>query len=696
VPDSAAFWLPFSPPISLSSADPATVVLALRLRPTTAIEGFRVRIAGADWVDAVDANSGAAVPLLLAGGAFPIVTRTVLVTDRPTEVSLSVESAIAPGAALNRGQDDVSALAFTFHASGDPGVTSLVRILGLSVSVADSAGAPLALALSRVAFADDQVLYGEIVDPVLATGVANLTFSTPLVVPVNTERTASLRISLRDDVSARHLRFRIADPLLLPTARDGATGSVVPVCLALSASAASGPPSAAPLRDDPDPAACPFSPWEGPLVRIESRPAQAAATHLPRSNRSAYAGTAGVPLLGLAIRHPGGAGDAGISIDSILVTVTDTLGAPQPAGERLLALRARRDTTALGQATVAGSAQATVRLPIAGVSLAPGDTALLELAADLRPGAPPGALRVTLEAAGLRVSDENERSLVPLAAEGVPFPFVSATISVLAPPEDPIASFRDHTPVTVTRGEGSVAVATLRVLNPAGQDAGPVELEAVQFACEDAAGGAIAAGDVVARMRALRGAAVVAQSSPLAPCRLDLSAPITVAPGETLALAFELDVAASPAADAFRLVLADSMIVLARPGEGIAAPRARAAAGETFPFATDLVGVAAADLVQSLSNYPNPFAAGREETRFFLYLVEPAEIEIQIYTALGEEVARIVPPGQVGPGTVQGIAWDGRNDDGETVLSGVYLANVNVRYASGRAESLLRKVAVLR
>jgi flagellar hook assembly protein FlgD len=75
---------------------------------------------------------------------------------------------------------------------------------------------------------------------------------------------------------------------------------------------------------------------------------------------------------------------------------------------------------------------------------------------------------------------------------------------------------------------------------------------------------------------------------------------------------------------------------------------------------------------------------------------EPGDVEIAIYTAFGEPVTRIALSNVSGPAMTPQIAWDGRNADGDAVLSGVYVADVRVRYASGRSESALRKVAVLR
>jgi DNA-binding beta-propeller fold protein YncE len=71
-------------------------------------------------------------------------------------------------------------------------------------------------------------------------------------------------------------------------------------------------------------------------------------------------------------------------------------------------------------------------------------------------------------------------------------------------------------------------------------------------------------------------------------------------------------------------------------------------------------------------NYPNPF---NPETWIPYQLAEDADVSIRIYTAAGQLV-RILNPGHKLAGfyATKGEAayWDGRNDDGEPVTSGLY------------------------
>ena len=67
-------------------------------------------------------------------------------------------------------------------------------------------------------------------------------------------------------------------------------------------------------------------------------------------------------------------------------------------------------------------------------------------------------------------------------------------------------------------------------------------------------------------------------------------------------------------------------------------------------------------------NYPNPF---NPSTTIGYRLAEVSVVELVIYNALGQEVARLVDQVQQ-PGDYR-VAWDGRDDAGRPVGSGVYM-----------------------
>ena len=68
------------------------------------------------------------------------------------------------------------------------------------------------------------------------------------------------------------------------------------------------------------------------------------------------------------------------------------------------------------------------------------------------------------------------------------------------------------------------------------------------------------------------------------------------------------------------------------------------------------------------ANYPNPF---NPETRITYTLSEVGPVELAIYNIMGQRVRTLVQ-GVQAPDRYQ-VIWDGRNDNGVSIASGVYL-----------------------
>jgi len=105
------------------------------------------------------------------------------------------------------------------------------------------------------------------------------------------------------------------------------------------------------------------------------------------------------------------------------------------------------------------------------------------------------------------------------------------------------------------------------------------------------------------------------------------------------------------------------------------------------------------DFEKAFWNYPNPFgSAGREMTTFQYYLDQDSDIQINIYSLLGELVwskkfLETDPQGGVGlHDGANAIHWNGANNSGEKVLNGVYIAYIKTTYG----KTAITKVAILK
>jgi flagellar hook assembly protein FlgD len=67
-------------------------------------------------------------------------------------------------------------------------------------------------------------------------------------------------------------------------------------------------------------------------------------------------------------------------------------------------------------------------------------------------------------------------------------------------------------------------------------------------------------------------------------------------------------------------------------------------------------------------NYPNPF---NPSTTINFTVRERSRVSLNIYNVAGQLVRTLVNEDRA-PGTTHQVAWDGRNDAGQSVSSGVY------------------------
>ncbi len=115
------------------------------------------------------------------------------------------------------------------------------------------------------------------------------------------------------------------------------------------------------------------------------------------------------------------------------------------------------------------------------------------------------------------------------------------------------------------------------------------------------------------------------------------------------------------------------------------------AAQKAFEFLQHLLGAIRPNETRLLPNYPNPF---NPETWIPYQLAEPANVTISIYSADG----RLVRTLELGPQLVgiyefrsRAAYWDGKNDLGESVASGVYFYTLTADDFTATRKMLIRR-----
>lgn len=116
----------------------------------------------------------------------------------------------------------------------------------------------------------------------------------------------------------------------------------------------------------------------------------------------------------------------------------------------------------------------------------------------------------------------------------------------------------------------------------------------------------------------------------------------------------------------------------------------------TVPVTLDLVtSVTAEDLVPTVydlsQNYPNPF---NPETRIKYSLPEQATVSLKIYNLLGQEVLSMAS-GVYEAGYYE-LTWNGHNNSGSTVGTGIYFYRFDATGVSGKRFTDLKKMVFLK
>jgi len=98
------------------------------------------------------------------------------------------------------------------------------------------------------------------------------------------------------------------------------------------------------------------------------------------------------------------------------------------------------------------------------------------------------------------------------------------------------------------------------------------------------------------------------------------------------------------------------------------------------------------DGVDGVSNRPNPFRAGREETLIEYNLKQPSNVIITIYDLFGQEVwHESYAAGEDGGSTANTVRWDGRNLSGKVVANGGYICRI---WVDREKKHMVRKIGV--
>ena len=180
---------------------------------------------------------------------------------------------------------------------------------------------------------------------------------------------------------------------------------------------------------------------------------------------------------------------------------------------------------------------------------------------------------------------------------------------------------------------------------------------------------------------------------------LNFSQPVTILAGETDSLDVVVTISETPEVNDFMVTIAsDSSIFIQEAGTNnrpLIVVESVEQQGSIFQ--SDFLVIMADNLKDTFCNYPNPFGeADKPTTKIAYYLKKDSNVDIKIYTIIGELVwSRSFSKNdhEGSQGMHDGdVIWDARNDKGHKVLNGIYV----IYLKTGFGETVTTKAAVIK
>ena len=270
-----------------------------------------------------------------------------------------------------------------------------------------------------------------------------------------------------------------------------------------------------------------------------------------------------------------------------------------------------------------------------------------------------------------------------------------------------ITPLENRTPNNVVKGQPQVSMLGVRILNQKEDEfSNNIILKGFRLSITDREGNAIEnPAQVISRIAVtdyqnheiVYGS--VTSFSAGGDVAIYLSQPDTIRAGEADSLDLIIDIAPEPSLTSvmFSMVV-DTNNVFIEEAKTTFKPELKGALDEkNFTLESDFCLIKGDNLKEYFCNYPNPFGnPARPTTTIPYYLKEDTDVEIKIYTLVGELVwsrsyKADEPQGRKGPHDGD-VTWDARNDQGYKVLNGVYIIYIK----TGTGESAMTKAAVIK
>lgn len=660
VGDSVSFGpdevvVPIAEPVLITGGEAATLTIRIDLLSTTEITHFRGRLSTSSAISASDANSGDPVELQ---GVFPFHTQEATVVIAPAGVTAEVTGEMPPQ--MNRGARSVPILEFDVENRGISGVTADVTISSIRFHVTEHP-----CPFEEITITGPGITHFEGDDWTETDGTYAFPLTPPLVIPA--ENSIGIWFSAHVDSLAPLgvFRFTIDDSTFIdPRISDVEDALEIEL-----------------LHTDP---------FE---TRIVTRTNSILASGEEASDSTlAYPGENAKELFHILFHHPGGDTLSPVNIFGLHLYLENDSGDSVEIRSVIDQAGILYQGNSIASVAPLTEGRATLVMPFGSpVPLEPGDSARITIRTDLKADAPAGDYRFCVEALHVTIEDGNEGEPVGLTfQEDDSEQYVSRLLKIRRLSDRMLVWVDLDLPAVTVAGALLNDAARVRAVIAGDEEEAPLHISGMVLIVEDTESGTIAPADAFASasLDPGDGSVEIAGSVETDRIRFDFDPSLLLAPTDTLTLSVDLEIAAEPLLSAFRIALPLDEITLEENG-----PVAMEAEDDEGNNPSGYTHLAQMRFEESVRSYPNPFTPDREEAHIAFYSRMKGQVKIRIYTGMGIPV-RTLESDLSAPGLAE-IVWDGRNGKGNQVLSGVYLASIEIHYEDGEWDHAIYKIAVL-
>lgn len=401
------------------------------------------------------------------------------------------------------------------------------------------------------------------------------------------------------------------------------------------------------------------------LIIIQSKAQQAIVIGTSTIPAKVYLGQEGIKAFELTINNPGTTNSASILLkevtlnipQGITVIIGDGLGTSSGMGTQTLTL--------ITPATITPQASITLNFKI-------------DISAKL------GEFKLDL--LDVQFVDANNLNTITDT-----FSSISALSQIKAKPTGLVVSYQNQMPVNVSMGDKHITALALTFTNQGGTNTDEITIGTITLTTLDRFNNPIIPASILSKLTlCYDGTQTSKNNIEITGSRviIRLVPPLKISVDKSKDMEINVDISSVATTDNFKISLIDVSAT-----DNWDNP---VNISGTFPMQSESTTIFKPTLENSFTNYPNPFAAGRESTTIAYYLPQDGYVTIKIYTVIGDLVITLLQDSFKSKGMHQEDRWDGKNGVGEIVLNGVYFCQIKVNYITGVSDKKIRKIAVIR